>query len=583
MNKDPTNSLIAPARARQGEERQALLAICLRRARALTHTNAIIGLTVLLFVVPALLDLLSDERRAYGYLAPDAFYFFTIGMNWVRFGIPTYDQQFVTNGFHPLWQWVVAALFKVISWMGFTRFTLAPASVVVGLAFISAALVLLGRTMGRGGRLSPWFLLLPVGVFPAIVSPWWWVFRDEMIPLFGTLWCFANGMESALTILTYAVVAWLFVRRPVRAPGGALVFGSALGLMSLARLDHTVFAVVMLLGMLYQAVARKSPLGLRLTLFTALAWGTLLGGYLSYNKIMVGRFMPVSGAVKSTFPSITTGSIEALASFRSLAPRGKLYHLGRAGSIVATAIGALVYLPFAVAGRGWSPPRSGDDERVGQLLLMTALGAILLAVYDVLFVTNMHIGQWYAPVSILFLSLVAIRGVDRIRARRLFRFAPLAATGIVLALGSATLVYFWGLQRVLPWGTMYADFCLSQVSRAVAHYGPSPPKFISYDDGVTAFATGFPTTSGTLLALDPAAEAAWRSGGFEELMTRRGVDRVMLLQYHLGEVAAEHVGKSSDELREYASTVLHDRPDAYDLEVEYSDGPFAVLRVHPRR
>src|ERR1051326_1932143 len=110
------------------------------QARALTRPAFITGLTVALFLVPSLADLLSNERRPYGYVAPDAFYFFTIAVNWVRFGIPTYVQQFATNGFHPLWQWLVTALFKIISWLGLSPLALVPLSVAVGLVCISVAL-----------------------------------------------------------------------------------------------------------------------------------------------------------------------------------------------------------------------------------------------------------------------------------------------------------------------------------------------------------------------------------------------------------------------------------------------------------
>jgi hypothetical protein len=553
------------------------------QARALTRPAVVTGLTVALFLVPSLLDLLSDERRPYGYVAPDAFYFFTIAVNWVKFGIPTYDQQFPTNGFHPLWQWLVTALFKIVSWLGHSRLALVSLSVAVGLVCISAALILLGQVMRRGHRLSPWFLLLPVGSFALCISPWWWNARDQAMPLFGTLWCFANGMESAITILMFAVVAWLYVRRPIASPRGALVFGTALGLMTLARLDHAVFAVVMLSALLFEAALERNFFRIRLTAFAVIAWCACLAGYLFYNKVTVGRFMPLSGAIKSTFPSVTTSSIDALLSFRTLGQRSKLYHLGRIGSLVASAVVALYYILFAVK---LKIRREGlsfclrDDDRIGRLLLMTSIGTLLLSTYDALFVINMHIGQWYAPVSILSTSLIVVRLADPIELDGPSRFAPFARVGIVVALASMTLAYFWHLQRVLPWGGMYADFCLDQARRLAAHYGSAPPKIISNDDGVVAFGSGFPTTAGTLLALDPAAHDALRTAHFATLLEARGIRRITVLNYHLGWLASQNE-RGSDELRTYAASVLRDRSDMPTIETEYSDGSFAILRVQP--
>ena len=56
------------------------------RGWSVTQAHGVIAVTVLAFLVPALWDLLSDPARPYGYLAADAFYYFTIATNWVRFG-----------------------------------------------------------------------------------------------------------------------------------------------------------------------------------------------------------------------------------------------------------------------------------------------------------------------------------------------------------------------------------------------------------------------------------------------------------------------------------------------------------------
>jgi hypothetical protein len=555
--------------------------------RAVTGANVVTALTVLVFLVPALADAVSEERRSYGYLAPDAFYYFTVGVNWVRFGYPTFDQQHPTNGFHPLWQWTIAGLYRLLTALGYSRLALVPAAVVVGLLCLTVSLVLFGRVLARYGRLSPFFLLLPVGAYSVGISSWWWSTPFAGLPLFGTLWNFANGLESALAVLLYAWVAWLFVRRPLLRQSQAVLFGSALGLFTLARLDHGIFALVLLAALAIESRAQRNASRLRLSGIAALTFAAWLGAYLLYNELTLGRFMPISGAVKSTFPTINSTNFESIAAFRTFSPRVKLYQLGRVGSLQITALGALFSLPFALRwelrdGRYALRVRDGGRARLNQFLLCTALGTIGLVAYDILFVNTMHLGQWYVPVSEVFLSLFAVEWAGRAAARWKHRSA--LPTGIVaaLALAGGTLVYFWRFQRVLPWGAMYADFCLEQAPRAVEHYGKTPPAFISDDDGVIAFGTGFPATSGTLLAIDPAGEEAWRRGHFKELILERGIDRIMLLNPAYIDATSGHVGETSEAFQTAVTNVLHGPLTTHNVEVEYSDGSFAVLRLRPR-
>ena len=98
--------------------------------------------------------------------------------------------------------------------------------IVVSIALIAAALWLAARAfVAAKGRLSAWFLVFPVGVYGAFLAPFWYVARQrgyaangiEGPPqLFGTLFSFMNGMESALSICIYALLAWRLVRRDHR-------------------------------------------------------------------------------------------------------------------------------------------------------------------------------------------------------------------------------------------------------------------------------------------------------------------------------------------------------------------------------
>lgn len=556
-----------------------------RSGRKLSQAYGVIGGTVLLFLLPALLDVLSDPARAYGYLAPDAFYYFTIAANWVDYGAPSFDQVHPTNGFHPLWQWLVTLLYAGLQGLGFSRLALVPVAVVACLVATSAAIVMLGLVLENKGRLSPLFFLLPVGVWPLLASPLWWLHRDaispyQLPPLFNTLWNYSNGMESAPLLLAFAWVAWLYVKRPANGVPRAVLFGLALGTLSLARLDHAVFAFVFVGLPLARSLIARDRERIALEAWSLLTWLAVLMAYLVYNWAVVGRLMPISGAVKSTFPHPASGSLDWLFGLITTPPRNLLYGVGRIACIAFTAAAALLYFPFALrlragSGRVRLALREGHG-RFSELMSLTAVGILALAVYDVLFVVGWHVGEWYVPVSVLFVSLFAVQVSDRVALAWRPSWGRALGFGVAVLSCGVGLAYFWHLHRVPHWGKIYADFCLVKAPRVVAHYAGAPPKLLSREDGAIAFATGFPTTSGTRLALDAEAAQADTRGAFEKLLEERGVDRVTSLYY--AHARGLRVGERSARVQAYARRVLQD-PPRRKYEAEYVDGTFGIMRA----
>lgn len=305
------------------------------------HGPLAVALACLLW--PALDDLLSDRSRAYGYLAPDAFYYFTIAVNWVEHGSPSFDQVHPTNGFHPLWQWMMAGMYALLRALGESRFALVPVAVVAGLVLLALTLVVLWRMLRQSGASTAWFALVPVGVWPLLVSPLWWRGREVLpehrrLPLFGTLWNSANGMESALVLLLFAACAHCFVTDPTRSPRRAAAYGVLLGALSLARLDHAVFAFLFAGGTWATQWLEGDRQKVRRSLSSAGLAVAIVGVYLVYNLLTVGRAMPMSGAVKSTFPQVNLEGLSWLWSLRDGEPRPRVYGVGRLGGLVGSAV-----------------------------------------------------------------------------------------------------------------------------------------------------------------------------------------------------------------------------------------------------
>ena len=91
-----------------------------------------------------------------------------------------------------------------------------------------------------------------------------------------------------------------------------------------------------------------------------------------------------------------------------------------------------------------------------------------------------------------------------------------------------------------------------------------------------AFGTGFPTTSGTRLALDVEGAEAAESGRFEELLARRGINH--LTAFHYNAATGFRVRERSPRVQTFAESVLLAPPNRV-YEVEYVDGTFGILRA----
>jgi hypothetical protein len=165
-------------------------------------------------LVLVLIALRTDLASVSSGLIDDSYYYLEIGRRLAAGEGATFDGVFETNGFHPLWQAVVAMLALVIS----DSDAYVRAALLAGVACFVGAL---GILIDVARRL--------VGIGPA---------------LFGALVAFhgvdrnVNGMESALTLLLVSALVWLLAwwdRR--RETPQLLLVGAASALVVLARLD----------------------------------------------------------------------------------------------------------------------------------------------------------------------------------------------------------------------------------------------------------------------------------------------------------------------------------------------------------
>ena len=207
--------------------------------------RAIIAATLALFAVPILADVcLSGTRGPFAYLAADAFFYLTVARNTVDFGVVSFDQTHLTNGFHPLWQFIETLLYACARLLGLSEVVVLYVVVVLCALLTGVAVVYLGRCFHRIRELSASFLLMPVGALALFYVPLWLIVGHDAIaqaiegyrPLPTTLWLYVNGMETGLLLCAYAATFHHFVARGAgRSRGEAVVLGLLLALLTLAR------------------------------------------------------------------------------------------------------------------------------------------------------------------------------------------------------------------------------------------------------------------------------------------------------------------------------------------------------------
>jgi hypothetical protein len=516
----------------------------------------VLAATLAVLVVPIALDLwLSPDgvaRRLFAYAAADTFYYLTVARNIGLHGRFAFDGQLLSNGYHPLWQLVTSLPYALHLPRAETPWVLA---YLMGAALAAqvGALILLARAWRRpDGTLSSLFLFIPAGVYALCASPAWLSKTTVQLaqansmegaePVYGTWWSYVNGMESSLVLLFFAAVLWLSAReRPLARP---VWLGLALAGLALARLDHALIAAPILLGLCLDELRRgRGWRRLEAPALATAAFALPLVAYVVINRSVFGAALPVSGALKSSFPAVSADDFHHLIDNWNRGFLGEKNALTETWRILQQLIPALFALaaPFVLVrirlqhGHlvvAWASPH----PEMARVLLLTAAGILCLTGYNFLFVFFFSLGHWYVPVSTVFPTLLCLFGIERARAAwRLGAPAPAStrwrwALPVVGAALAGAL--FIPLHRSPGYHLRYANFAIEEAPRLRASLAGQNPKIIDCDDGIVAYASEFPTMSGTGLGLDVEGVRARRSPqGQLPLALSRGFVYVAALVY----------------------------------------------------
>jgi len=206
----------------------------------------------------------------------DTYYYYTLARNQAAGLFSTADGINQTNGFHPLWSWLITPLF----WFWTDPEQALPALKVFELALLGLSGIAMVATSRESG-MTPW-LMLPIPII---------LLSNQGI---------TAGMEAAPLVLALSVTMWLLVRMANRPSSRASCLGLAvvLGLLPWIRLE--ALAITFTITVAWVLYSRLMRLDRQWPLWSlpAIA-GALVAAYFLFNQLAFGTPVPVSGQLKA--------------------------------------------------------------------------------------------------------------------------------------------------------------------------------------------------------------------------------------------------------------------------------------------
>lgn len=387
----------------------------------------------------------------------DFFYYYLTAKNIALHGFSSFDGIVPTNGYHPLWLWVMSAMAWLTRGSDQTFFVSLEITQIIS-AVISADLLarLLVRLYGRST------FVYAVALGAALL---------ETVLIF-------TGMETVLAIPLLLWFGLVFLRLLEEVSWQSAILAGFVGaLLILARLDAAIAIALAFVLLLILSIDRKAIAVFLLGLLP-------VAGYLVYNQVEFHNWIPVSAQVKQLQIGwhFNLRAIEA-----AFTPRGSLY-------VAGTIIGLFLAI------RGWARGRTMDWPTATSILLLgfPILFALLLAVR-----VSWSSYLWYFypfPIS----AAIGVLEIRRAIAWKPSRFSePAAKVAIVAVIVFAA----WFLWRDIPMMTTHFNLPPQHPYKHALNVMEfiRPGRYAMGDRaGITSFVTGLPILQLEGLAADQA-------------------------------------------------------------------------------
>ena len=365
--------------------------------------RTVAGLIIVMTVARIAYVIMADPVNLTFRSTDDAYYYFNVARHIVAGDGMTFDGINTTNGFHPLWMLMLLPVFAIISEP--TAALRAVFVMVTGIAALNlwVAYRCVVHWAGRGAGLFGVCLLF---------APF---FLNAMV----------NGLETGLLILALFILIraeqrWSLLSVDAPLPANVLL-GVLLAFVFLSRLDGVFVVLAVMTAIAWIALPHRS----------GGSWGTVVGKlvsvglpalvlvapYLLFNMLRFGHLVPISGALKSSFPQV---------SFAGM----RLSHLSTRLALMQIAMSTAAITICLLARRTTRRPDRVTDRVPA--ILWVLYGAGLLHLVNTLLFMNWAVHWWhfasYVPATIILTAMAFDAWVRRLGNGRVW-----TTTGVVLA------------------------------------------------------------------------------------------------------------------------------------------------------
>lgn len=497
----------------------------------------------------------------------DTYHYLAIARKAVLYHIYTYDGVHVTNGFHPLWEYTLRAVFTLLHLQtheaqAITLMWMSLFASTVGIILASVAISRFTNSHFLALLVVPGLFFMAIGVH--VGGNW--------------IWSTLDGMESALSVLFGGIFFFVLSFYMGCAAGGKFdlrracrALGLVLPFIIFSRLDDFFLIPAFFIAILLtdKSLREKISAGAWIAVPSAVC----ILFYLAYNKITVGAAMPLSGATKAGFVGFLNTYLTAAIHFPPIfdlkaliMKKAALPQMTLGNSFRQVEVFYPALIAFFAGLAVWRYKRHQPEFAV---LFALCLFIPLKMAYNFLEVDFWAQEQWYYQLSILILSVLGALALRN--GWSLLDKVPIAKYGIttvyillMMLCGSqyyASIVY-------MPQDNVTIQFWnrKDQIRKELVAHGVTG--IINFDDGITAFLLDFPNMHGFAYATDVEAQRASRNGSMLTLAYSRGINTIAGIGYHSADRAPE---SQADIRRCLPTTAIRADEDKFDFSLAYYD------------
>ncbi len=526
------------------------------------HQVAISAVTaILVSASPVFVYLRNGAQGLFSYVQGDALLYIAIARHSAKAPHYTFDGETVTNGFHPLWQYFLTYVFKIVGPETLEAEHLL--SLFLSTASMSLGLILTNLAIYRYTRSIFLSLLTIPGIYYMITGV---IFRNQPV------WERIDGMESSFSVLFGGALLFLFAYRlagdkavpleDLAKPKWSNVLvqgGLILPFIILSRLDDVfilpAFALLMLL------LPGSWPDRIKTTVLIGLPSVLAVLGYMAYNKLTVGVPMPLSGMTKSGVSLLSALYVYLAAVFPPLielkeaitgdSPSGPML-MTQVFRAVQVVVPAFIGLAYAVLVKKYFKNNARFVVPVG-----FSFYVVIKASYNFIMVNLWHQGPWYYALFMLMSSfwfaILVGDAYSRLVKDQVFVARLLQAAWLnfmLFSLGSHMMYYAYGDRA-----SRQSALCNNreQISQSLAEKAPGS-NLIEFDDGVLNFCLDQLAIHGFAFATDKASFEAFKNSQLLHHAHRRGYDILAAAAY----IQTPEWLDSSDQIRDSLSASFLD-------------------------